>query len=101
MATTTKRTVLGNVAKSIDGKSFYIKVNEDITLTKGTYLNLENEQSQLAAVDYAATQGWIKEDDVEKRKAQVVSYWNDPVPTKDGTTFVRKESTKYQVTLKK
>lgn len=97
-----KRTIIGNVTQSQDGKSFFIKVNDNIELKKGDYLNLENEKSQLSGVDYALAQGWIKdENEAEKRREQIKSFWNDPVKTKDGKEFVRSKTTKYQVVVSK
>lgn len=91
--------VIGNVTKSPNGDSFYIKVNSDVKLPKDAYLNLENEKSQLEGAKFALTKGWINEEEFEKRTAQIKSYWNDPVQKRDGTTFVRKDSIKYQVTI--
>ncbi len=96
-----RKVIVGNVTKSTKDNSFYIKINDDITLRKGDYLNLENEKSQLAAIDYALSQGWVDEAEAEKRRNQTIAYWNDPVPTRDGKSFVRKATTQYQVTVKK
>lgn len=89
---------VGSITTGKDGKSMYIKVDGDVTLSKGQYLNLENEKTQLAKLDYAVAQGWVKESEHAKRAAQISSYWNDPIPTKDGKEFVRSKNIKYNVT---
>lgn len=91
---------IGSVTKRAGTKEFYIKVAEDVVLKKGTYLNLEDEASQLAAIDYAVAQGWLDESKAESRKEAVLAYWNKELPSKDGGTFTRKAINKYNIVLK-
>jgi len=44
----------------------YIKINEDVVLSKGTIINLESKQSKIAGLQAALASGKLSEDYVEK-----------------------------------
>lgn len=93
-----KKLNLGSVLLKKDG-GHYVKINGNHTLKDGQTLNLENEKTQLAAIEYKLTQGWIDENAASKQREQIRSYWNDPIQTKTGTTFIRNKAIRYQITL--
>lgn len=93
-----KKLNVGSVLIRKDG-SHYIKINGNHNISDGQFLNLENEKTQLAQIDYKLKQGWIDEAAAEKQKEQVRTYWNAPVKTRDGSDFVRSKSIRYQITL--
>lgn len=93
-----KKTVnIGSINKTKEGRR-YIKVRGDHVLKDGQFLNLENEKTQLEQVDFALSKEYITEDKAAERKAQIKSYWNDPVKTDKGS-FVRSESVIYNITV--
>lgn len=52
-----KRINVGAIIKGKDGKPDYIKVNEDVILKKGEFLNLESQASKIASLNAAIENG--------------------------------------------
>lgn len=48
----------------------YIKINEDVVLSKGTIINLESKQSKIESLQAALASGKLSEEYVEKLIAQ-------------------------------
>jgi len=68
----TKRRVIGSVLASKDNpKETYIKIREDITLSKGVTLRLESKRSQLESVEAAMAAGKLSEEMGEKIKERI------------------------------
>lgn len=72
-----KRIDIGNLAKSRDGNSRFLKVNlnpkvaESVTLKSGDYINLENLDAQLASLDEALSAGKLSPEFVASKKVQI------------------------------
>lgn len=66
-----KRINVGAIIKGRDGKADYIKVNEDVVLKKGEYLNLESKASQIASITAAIENGKLSSEVGEKMLANV------------------------------
>lgn len=64
-----KRIQVGTVMKGKEGKGDYIKVEEDITLKKGEFLNLESKASQIASLTKAIEEGKLSQEVGEKMLA--------------------------------
>lgn len=96
MAKYTTKTV-GVIYKKANGQAESIYVKEDITLKKGDYLNLENEKTQLASIERAVSEGKLKEDYAEERKASITEYWNQERTNKDGETYTMKDLVRFNV----
>ena len=63
-----KKVTIGDIVKSKDGKSKYIKVFADsVTLTKGMYINVESKAEQLASLQKALDEGKIGQDTFDKQ----------------------------------
>lgn len=80
------RKTIGSIVKGRDGKPDYIKVNVDVVLKQGQFLNLESQQYQLASLDKAVADGKIKEDTAEQVRERI-----NKLPA-----FVRFEITTYE-----
>ena len=57
-----KRLEVGSVVKGKDGKPPYIKVNADVHLKKGDFLNLESKANQIKGIEAAAAAGKLPEE---------------------------------------
>lgn len=62
----TKRIEVGSVVKGRDGKPDYIKVNQDVMLKKGQFLNLESKKDRLASLNEAVTNGKLSAEIADK-----------------------------------
>ena len=66
------RKVIGSVQKSKDAsKPDYIKISNDVVLTKGMFLNLESKKQQLASLEAAVEQGRLKEEYAVKARERI------------------------------
>ena len=61
-----KRREIGSVIKGRDGKLDYIKISNDVTLSKGSFINLESPAQQKANVERAVADGKLSKDLAEK-----------------------------------
>jgi len=61
-----KRIQVGAIFKGKEGKPDYIKVNEDITLKKGEFLNLESKATKIASLTAAIESGKLSPEVGEK-----------------------------------
>lgn len=57
-----KKQYVGTISKRKDGKGNYLKVQNDIKLTKGQFLNLESVADQIKGYEEGAQAGRITED---------------------------------------
>lgn len=74
------RRVVGSVLKAKEkGKPSYIKMNEDVVLKKGQYVNLENEASEIAGIKAAVAAGKLTEDYMEEAIEKATERWNKEV----------------------
>lgn len=69
----TKRQTIGSVYKGKDGRPDYIKVSRDVSLKKGTYLNLESKAAQLASIESALDEGRVSEETANKVRERLES----------------------------
>lgn len=90
------RTVIGSVVKGQDGNSDYIQVSEDVVLKKGSYLNLENEKSQVTGLEEAVSNNKMSSEVGDKRIAQTEEFWNRVIETKRGPVK-RKDMIRFQI----
>jgi hypothetical protein len=65
------RTTIGSVVKGQDGKPDYIKMNKDVVLKSGDYLNLESKAMQLKSLDEAVNNGKLSEEVADKIRENV------------------------------
>ena len=65
-----KRIQVGAIIKGRDGKPDYIKVNEDVTLKKGEFLNLESKASKIASLTAAIENGKLSQEVGQKMLEQ-------------------------------
>lgn len=66
------RKVIGSVVKSQDAsKPDYIKISQDVVLTKGMFLNLESKNQQLASLEAAVASGKLKEEYAAKSRERI------------------------------
>lgn len=88
------RKTVGSVTKTKDGRNV-IKISQDVSLKSGQYLNLENEASALARVDYMLQNSIIDEAAAEKARAAIAKtpYVRDVNGKKEGFVL-------FQVVLK-
>ena len=61
-----KRLDVGKVLKGKDGKPDYIQINQDVSLTKGMFLNLETKAQAIESLETAIKNGKIS-DEVEPK----------------------------------
>ena len=67
-----KKITIGDIVKSQNGTGKYIKVFADnVTLTKGQYINVESKAEQLASLESAREAGKISEETYEKALARL------------------------------
>jgi len=67
-----KRVIVGSIIKNKDSsKPDYIKMDKDVVLKKGQYLNLESKKLQIEKLQAAGAAGKLSEDLVEKMKANL------------------------------
>lgn len=67
-----KRVIVGSIVKNKDSsKPDYIKMDKDVVLKKGQYLNLESKKFQIEKLEAAGQAGKLSEDLVEKMKANL------------------------------
>jgi hypothetical protein len=67
-----KRTVIGSIVKNKDPKKpDYIKVTDNVVLTKNQYLNLEGEKSQLDSLKEAIALGKISGDNAKAAQDRI------------------------------
>jgi len=67
-----KRIDIGSVIKSKEpGKPDYIKVNADVVLKKGQYLNLESKAQRLASLSEAVNNGKLSNEIADKIRENV------------------------------
>ena len=67
-----KRVIVGSIIKNKDNtKPDYIKMDKDVVLKKGQYLNLESKKLQIEKLEAAGKAGKLSEDLVEKMKANL------------------------------
>lgn len=66
-----KRLNIGSVVKGRDGKPDYIKVSNDVILSKGSILTLESKASRKAGITKAMDAGKLPQDVAEKLLADV------------------------------
>lgn len=64
-----KRIQVGAIYKGKENKGDYIKIEEDITLKKGEFLNLESKASQIASLTKAIEEGKLSPEVGEKMLA--------------------------------
>ena len=81
-----KRTIVGQILKGKDGKSDYIKVDADITLTKGEFLELENASTIRRRAEELLEQGKIDE-----KFADVLRESADKIPSFVRFRIIKKE----------
>jgi hypothetical protein len=73
-----KRLTIGSVCKSKDAaKPDYIKINEDVTLKKGDFLNLESKAYKLKSLDEAVTAGRLQGDAAERIRKNIEEFHKD------------------------
>lgn len=48
-----KRKVIGSIVKGQNGKADYIKINADVVLTKGQFINLESKAQKIKGLQDA------------------------------------------------
>lgn len=66
-----KRIKVGQIVKGKDGKPDYIKVDNDVTLKRGDYLNLESAASQRKGIEDAMQAGKLSGEVAEKMLEKV------------------------------
>lgn len=67
-----KRVIVGSIIKNKDNtKPDYIKMDKDVVLKKGQYLNLESKKLQIEKLEAAGKAGKLSEDLVEKMRANL------------------------------
>lgn len=67
-----RRVDVGSVLKSKEpGKADYIKIDKDIVLKKGQYLNLETKAQRLASLAQAVEDGKLSEEIADKIRENV------------------------------
>ena len=66
-----KRREIGSVVKGKDGKPDYIKINSDVTLKKGQYVNLESPKQQIESLQAAVESGKLTAEYGEKLLARL------------------------------
>jgi hypothetical protein len=83
-----KRLKVGTILKGKDGKPDYIKVDNDVTLKKGEFLELESAKTMLAKADELENLGKITPeiaDKIRERAEKIPSFVRFEI------TLVRKE----------
>lgn len=88
-----KYLTVGKILKSKDkGSADYIRMEMDVVLKKGDYLNLENKASRLKSLDTNVENGKLSEETANKIRENVEKTpWYNP---KEDTGFVRFEIVK-------
>lgn len=72
------RTVIGSICKSKDAaKPDYIKINEDVSLKKGDFLNLESKAYKLKNLDEAVSAGRLQADAAERIRKNIEEFHKD------------------------
>lgn len=66
-----KRLDVGAVLKGKEGKPDYIKIDNDITLTKGMFLNLENKAQAIASLESAIADGKLSQEVGDKARERI------------------------------
>lgn len=66
-----KRIQVGSIMKGKENKGDYIKIEEDVVLKKGDFLNLESKASQIASLTKAIEDGKLSQEVGEKMLANV------------------------------
>lgn len=66
MAAKQKRRDIGAVYKGKDGNPDYIKIDQDVTLRSGQFLNLESKASRIAGLEKARQDGKLTDELVDK-----------------------------------
>jgi hypothetical protein len=61
-----KRLVVGSIWKGRDGKPDYIKINNDVVLTKGQFVNLESKAQKIKSLEDAIQAGRLSGDGAQK-----------------------------------
>lgn len=57
-----KRVQVGSIIKGQDGKPDYIKINNDVVLTKGQYINMENKAQKIAGIKFAISKNKLSDE---------------------------------------
>lgn len=52
-----KRKTIGSIVKGQNGKPDYIKINSDVVLSKGQYVNLESKAQRIEGIKKAIASG--------------------------------------------
>ena len=66
-----KRVTVGDIVKGKDGKPDYIKVQNDVVLKRGDYLNLESKAQQLKNLDESLSSGRISGEFAEQLRERI------------------------------
>jgi hypothetical protein len=81
-----KRVIVGQILKGKDGKSDYIKVDSDVVLKKGEFLELENATTIRKRADELVANGKIDEQFAEKLRESA-----DKIPSFVRFRIIKKE----------
>jgi hypothetical protein len=81
-----KRTIVGQILKGKEGKGDYIKIDSDVTLTKGEFLELESASTIRKRADELVANGKIDEEFAEKLRESA-----DKIPSFVRFRIVKKE----------
>lgn len=66
------RIKVGSVLKSKDSsKNAYIKIDNDVVLKKGDFLNLDNKKSRLQGIEISEANGKLSSEVAQKLREQV------------------------------
>lgn len=82
-----KRIIMGQILKGKDGKGDYIKVDADVTLKKGEFLELENASTIRKKADDLEATGKIDEDFANKLRESA-----DKIPSFVRFRIIKKEA---------
>lgn len=66
-----RKVVVGQVLKGKDGKGSYLKISNDVKLTKGQIVQVQSPKEQLAQAKLAFADGKISEELMEKIEERV------------------------------
>lgn len=61
-----KRVKIGAIIKGKDGKADYIKVDNDVQLRRGMYINMESKKQQIESLSKAVQEGKLSAELGEK-----------------------------------
>lgn len=84
-----KRLKVGSILKGKDGKPDYIKIDADVSLKKGEFLELENAKTMSAKADELEASGKISPEIAEKIRERAEKI---PAFVRFEITLVRKEA---------